>query len=68
MVILITIMHFFLVKAIDRMKDVIKLNHWQNLAGVTDLKTRSFGQMSMIYGSFSSTENQIPKENYRPRL
>ena len=43
MVFLITIMHFFHLKAIDCVKDVIKLNRWQNLTGVFDVKTPSFG-------------------------
>ena len=43
MVFLITIMQNFLVKAIDCVKDLITLNRWQNLAGVTDLKTSPFG-------------------------
>ena len=38
-------MHIFLVKAIDRVKDLITLNCWQNLAGVTYVKTSSFGLM-----------------------
>ena len=42
---LITIMRFFLVKTIDCVKDMIQLNCWQNLAGVTDVKTSSFGKM-----------------------
>ena len=43
MVFLITIMHIFLVKDIDCVKDLITLNRWQNLAGVIDVKTSSFG-------------------------
>ena len=45
MVFWIIIMHIFLVKAIDCVKDLITLNRWQNLAGVTDIKTSSFGLM-----------------------
>ena len=45
MIFLITIMHIFLVKAIDCVKDLITRNRWQNLAGVTDVKTSSFGKM-----------------------
>ena len=37
------IMHIFSVKAIDCVKDLITLNRWQNLAGVTDVKTPSCG-------------------------
>ena len=43
MAFLIIFMHSFLVKAIDCVKDLITLKHWQNLAGVTDFKTSSFG-------------------------
>ena len=43
MVFLIAIMHRFLVKAMDCVKNVIKLNRWENLADVTDFKTSSFG-------------------------
>ena len=43
MVFLIIIMHIFLVKAIDSVKDLITLNSWQNYAGVADVKTSSFG-------------------------
>ena len=43
MVFLITIMHIFLVKAIDIVKDLITLKRWRILAGVTDVKTSSFG-------------------------
>ena len=43
--ILITIMHLFLVKAIDCVKGVIKLNRLQNLAGAIGVKMSSFGQM-----------------------
>ena len=39
----ITIMRLFYVKDIDCVIDLIKLNRWQNLAGVTDVKTSSFG-------------------------
>ena len=39
MVFLIAIMQRFLVKAIDCVKDMIKLNRWRNLAGVIDAKT-----------------------------
>ena len=35
MVLLITIMHIYLVKAIYCVKDLISLNRWQNLTGVT---------------------------------
>ena len=38
-----TIMHICLVKAIDFVKDLITRNRCQNLAGVTDAKTSSFG-------------------------
>ena len=61
MVFLITIIvHIFLVKAIDCVKGVIMLNRWQNLVGVTDVKTSSFVKCAMIYGCFSLTENQVP--------
>ena len=43
MIVLITTMHIFFVKAIDCVKDWIKRNRWQNLAGVTDVKRSSFG-------------------------
>ena len=36
-------MRIFIVKSIDCMKDLITLNRSQNLAGVTDVKTSSFG-------------------------
>ena len=36
------IMYIVLVKAIDCV-DLIMLNRWQNLAGVTNVKTSSFG-------------------------
>ena len=70
MVILITIMPFFLIKAIDCVKDVIRLTRWQNLASVTDVKMSSFGKVkyAMIYACVSSMENRIPKENNRPKL
>ena len=44
-VIWVTIMRLFLVKVVDCVKEVIKLNRWQILAGVTDVKMSSFGQM-----------------------
>ena len=68
MVFLITFMRLFLVKAIDCVKDVIKLNRWPNLAGVTDVKRHHLVKFAMIYGCFSLTENQIPKEHNRLRL
>ena len=36
-------MRFFHDTNIDCVKDLIKLNHWQNLAGVTGVKMSSFG-------------------------
>ena len=65
---LITITRLSLLKATDRVKDVITLKPWQNLAGVTDVKTSSFGQMCNHLWGFSLTENQIPIENNRLRL
>ena len=41
MVFLITIMHIFLVKDIDCVKDLIMHNRCQNLAGVTRQKQRA---------------------------
>ena len=41
--ILITIMHILFVKAIDCVQDLITRNRWQTLAGVSDVKTSSFG-------------------------
>ena len=43
MVFLIAFMHIFLIESIDCVKDLITRNRWQNLAGVTDIKTSSFG-------------------------
>ena len=67
MVFLITIMPHFLVKAIDYVNDVIKLNRWLNLAGVTDVKTSSFGQMCndlwviQFNGESDSNRKQLAK-------
>ena len=41
MVSLITIIHIFLDKDIDRVKDLIMSNCWQNIDGVTDVRISS---------------------------
>ena len=63
MVFLITIMHTFLIKDIDCVKNLITLNRWHNLAGVTDVNGHHLVKCAMIYGCFSLTENQILNEN-----
>ena len=70
MVFLIIGMSLFHAKDSDCVKGLIKLNRWQTKASVTDVKTSSFGyhKCAMIYGCFSSTEKQIPKENKKAEI
>ena len=68
MVFLIIIMCLFHVKGIDCVKDLIKRKPLTKLSVITDIKTSSFGKCAIIYGCFSSRQNQFPKGNNRLRL
>ena len=55
-------MRLFHVKDIDCVKDLIQLNRWKKKKpGVTDVKSHHLVKCAMVYGCFSSTENQIPE-------
>ena len=63
MVVLISIMHIFLVKAIDCAKDLIRINLWQNLAGAPTSERHHLFKCATLYGYLSLTENPISKGN-----
>ena len=56
-------MHLFLVKATDYVKCVINRNSCQNLAGVSDVRTSSFGYMcNAVWGfQFNGERKQRAK-------
>ena len=67
LIILTTLLRLCLVK-VDCVTDVIKLNRWQILAGVTGVKTSWFGQVCNELWVLQFNEESFPKENNRPRL
>ena len=68
MVFLITAMHICLVKIIDFVKYLITLIRWQNVPVSPTSKRYYLVTCAMIYGCFSLTKNQIPKDNKGLRL
>ena len=60
-------MRNFHVKAVDCIKDIIKLNRRQTKPASLTSKRHLLVKCAMIYGCSSSTESQIPTENKKAK-